>query len=217
MYKEDGQGLLVVLSGPSGVGKGTICQDLMAESENITYSVSVTTRKMRPGEEEGVHYFFVSGDEFTRMVRDGEFLEYTRVFSEHSYGTPRKYVTQQLEQGKDVILEIDVQGGLHVKEAYPDAVLIFIAPPNMDELKTRLVKRGTESEEAIRRRTETAYMEMQCVSYYDYLVVNNTIENAIDGIKTIIAAEKSRVTRREDIINLLLGGCGFHDEQTGRE
>lgn len=205
-------GLLVVISGPSGVGKGTICQELIEKNENITYSISVTTRKKRPGEVDGKHYYFVSSEEFTRMVRDNEFLEYSRVFSEHSYGTPRKYVMEQLAQGKNVILEIDVQGGLHVKNAFPEAVLIFIAPPNMHELKHRLVSRGTESDAAIRLRTETAYMEMQCVSYYDYIVINTTVEEAQTRIKSILCAENSRVPRNEELINLLLEGCDCIDE-----
>jgi guanylate kinase len=126
------KGLLLVISGPSGVGKGTICEQLIEKNENITYSVSVTTRQKRPGEIDGQHYYFASEEEFSNMVQQDAFLEYTRVFSEQSYGTPKKYVTEQMDKGKDVILEIDVQGGLQIKNAFPDAVLVFIAPPDMN-------------------------------------------------------------------------------------
>ncbi|MDL2258227.1 guanylate kinase [Eubacteriales bacterium OttesenSCG-928-K08] len=209
-------GLLIVLSGPSGVGKGTVCAGLLAQDDNATYSVSATTRKKRPNEVEGKSYFFVNEAQFSQMAHRGEFLEYTRVFSEYSYGTPKKYVFEQLEQGKDVILEIDVQGGLQVKEVYEGAVLIFVAPPSMDELKRRLVGRGTESEEAIVRRTQAAYQEMQCISLYDYVVINDTVESALEGITAIMHAEKSRVSRREDLVSLLLGGMDSYDELSWR-
>ncbi len=201
------QGLLVVLSGPSGVGKGTVCRKLLESSPNMTLSISVTTRAMRPGEQEGREYFYRSDEEFSRMVRDGEFLEYVRVFGTDSYGTPKKYVQEQLDAGRDVILEIDVKGGLRVKEVCPEAVLVFLAPPSMEELKQRLVGRGTESPEAVRRRTDVAYAEMQCISYYDYVVINCTVEDSVNGMEAIIHAEKSRVSRSNDLISLLLEGC----------
>lgn len=199
------RGLLIVLSGPSGVGKGTICQELVGSTDSIAYSVSVTTREKRPGEVEGKDYFFVSDEEFVRMAREGEFLEYTRVFGKNSYGTPKKYVMEQLERGLDVILEIDVQGGLHVRQELPEAVLVFIAPPNMQELKKRLIDRGTENEEDICKRTETAYQEMLCISFYDYLVVNSTVQEAVNGVRSILCAEHARVSRNENLMNILLG------------
>jgi guanylate kinase len=177
----------------------------------------VTTRQKRPGEIDGQHYYFATEEEFSNMVQQDAFLEYTRVFSEHSYGTPKKSVTEHLDKGKDVILEIDVQGGLQIKNAFPDAVLVFIAPPDMNELQKRLIQRGTESDTAIRLRTETAYMEMQCVSYYDYLVVNSDVETAMLDIKAIISSEKSKVSRNDDFLELLLGGFAYHDELSGRE
>ncbi len=201
------QGLLVVLSGPSGVGKGTVCRKLLESNPSMTLSISVTTRPMREGEQEGRDYFFRSKEEFSRMVRDGEFLEYMRVFGTHSYGTPKKYVQEQLDAGRDVILEIDVQGGLRVKEVCPEAVLVFLAPPSMEELKRRLISRGTESEESIDRRTDVAYSEMQCITYYDYVVINCAVEQAVEGLEAIIHAEKSRVARSDDLISLLLEGC----------
>lgn len=205
---EDGRrGLLVVLSGPSGVGKGTVCRKLLAANPNMTLSISATTRPRRENEVDGREYFFIPKEEFSRMVREGEFLEYMRVFGTHSYGTPRQFVMEQLEKGRDVILEIDVQGGLRVKEVCPEAVLVFLAPPSMEELKRRLIDRGTETEQSIECRTEAAYTEMQCISYYDYVTINTTVEQAVEGIEAIVYAEKSRVVRSDDLINLLLGGC----------
>lgn len=205
--EEGCKGLLIVLSGPSGVGKGTVCRKLIAENPGISLSISATTRARRETEEEGRDYFFKTKEEFSRMIQEDEFLEYMRVFGTDYYGTPRKYVMDKLEAGQDVILEIDVQGGLRVKDVCPEAVLVFMAPPSMDELRRRLIDRGTESEQSIERRTAVAYTEMQCISYYDYVVINNTVDDAVRGIEAILHAEKSRVSRCEDLINLLLEGC----------
>ena len=204
--EEGCKGLLVVLSGPSGVGKGTVCRRLIAENPNMALSISATTRQRRETEQDGKDYFFKSKEEFARMIQEGEFLEYMRVFGTDSYGTPRKFVMDKLDAGEDVILEIDVQGGLRVKEVCTEAVLVFMAPPSMDELKRRLIDRGTETEQSIAKRTEVAYTEMQCISYYDYVVINSTVEQAVRGIEAIVHAEKSRVARCEDLINLLLEG-----------
>ena len=161
------KGLLLVVSGPAGVGKGTINQTLIERNSDIRMSVSATTRAPRPGEINGVHYFFKSEDEFKQMIDQGAFLEYMHVFDMHYYGTPKSFVEQELQEGRSVILEIDVHGAMRVKAAYPDAVLIFIAPPSMSELKSRLIHRGTESTEAIERRFETAYEELEFVKQYD--------------------------------------------------
>ena len=204
--KQNRKGLLLVISGPAGVGKGTINLSLISRNSDIRMSVSATTRSPRPGEIDGVHYFFKSEEEFQKMIEDGAFLEYMRVFNTHYYGTPKSFVEQELDEGRSVILEIDVQGAMRVKAAYPDAVLIFIAPPSMSELKSRLIHRGTESSEAIERRFETAYHEMELVDRYDYVVVNDILDLAIARTEDIISAERCRVSRNGELIEKLQGG-----------
>jgi len=200
------KGLLLVISGPAGVGKGTIDISLISRNSDIRMSVSATTRPPRPGEIDGVHYFFKTEEEFQKMIESGAFLEYMRVFNTHYYGTPKSFVEQELAEGRSVILEIDVQGAMRVKAAYPDAVLIFIAPPSMSELKSRLIHRGTESSEAIDRRFETAYQEMQYVNRYDYVVVNDILDLAIARTEDIIVAERCKVSRNGELIEKLKGG-----------
>ncbi len=204
--KQNRKGLLLVISGPAGVGKGTINLSLISRNSDIRMSVSATTRSPRPGEIDGVHYFFKSEEEFQKMIEDGAFLEYMRVFNTHYYGTPKSFVEQELDEGRSVILEIDVQGAMRVKAAYPDAVLIFIAPPSMSELKSRLIHRGTESSEAIERRFETAYHEMELVDRYDYVVVNDILDLAIARTEDIIVAERCKVSRNSELIEKLRGG-----------
>lgn len=199
-------GLLLVISGPSGVGKGTVCKGLMQRNENIRMSVSATTRARRPSEREGVHYFYKTREEFKSMIDKGEFLEYTEVFGSNFYGTPRAFVEEQRRLGRDIILEIDVQGAMKVKEAEPEAALIFIAPPSMEELKTRLIHRGTENGDAVKRRLETAYEEIKVAGKYDYVVVNNVLDDAILGVEDIIGAERLRVIRNRELIAELEGG-----------
>jgi guanylate kinase len=200
------KGLLLVISGPAGVGKGTINLSLISRNSDIRMSVSATTRQPRPGEIDGVHYFFKTEEEFQKMIESGAFLEYMRVFNTHYYGTPKSFVEQELAEGRSVILEIDVQGAMRVKAAYPDAVLIFIAPPSMSELKSRLIHRGTESSEAIDRRFETAYQEMKYIDRYDYVVVNDILDLAIARTEDIIVAERCRVSRNSELIEKLQGG-----------
>ena len=204
--KQNRKGLLLVVSGPAGVGKGTINLSLISRNSDIRMSVSATTRSPRPGEIDGVHYFFKTEDEFQKMIESGAFLEYMRVFNTHYYGTPKSFVEQELAEGRSVILEIDVQGAMRVKAAYPDAVLIFIAPPSMSELKSRLIHRGTESSEAIERRFETAFQEMELVDRYDYVVVNDILDLAIARAEDIIVAERCRVSRNGELIEKLKGG-----------
>ena len=204
--KQTREGLLLVVSGPAGVGKGSINQALIQRNSDIRMSVSATTRSPRPGEINGVHYFFKTEEEFKKMIDEGAFLEYMRVFNTHYYGTPKSFVEQELKEGRSVVLEIDVQGAMRVKAAYPDAVLIFIAPPSMSELKTRLIGRGTESAEAVERRFETAYKELEYVKKYDYVVVNDILDLAVARTEHIISAERCRVSRNDELIEKLLQG-----------
>jgi guanylate kinase len=195
-----GNGLLVVISGPSGAGKGTICKKLIEEVEDLSVSVSATTRKPRNGEVEGVSYFFIGRDEFTRRIEKEEFLEYAEVYGNY-YGTPKKEVLKKLEDGKNVILEIDIQGALKVKKNYPDGVFIFILPPSIKELKNRIIGRGTDSKEVIINRMNCVYDELDFAFKYDYVVLNNKVEEAAEQIKNIISAEKNRVVRNAEMIN----------------
>lgn len=204
--KQTRKGLLLVISGPAGVGKGTVNNALIERSSDIRMSVSATTRPARPGEIDGVHYFFKTEEAFQKMIDEGAFLEYMRVFDTHYYGTPKSFVEQELAEGRSVILEIDVQGAMNVKAAYPDAVLIFIAPPSMSELKSRLIHRGTESTEAIDRRFKTAFQEMEYIGKYDYVVVNDILDQAIVRTEDIIVAERCRVSRNGELIEKLQGG-----------
>ncbi|HHU21446.1 MAG TPA: guanylate kinase [Acholeplasma sp.] len=193
--KLDDKGILVVLSGPSGVGKGTIRKALFEmEGHDLIYSVSMTTRKMRLGEVEGKDYFFVSREEFEEKIKNGEMLEYAE-FVGNYYGTPLKYVKEQLNEGHEVVLEIEIQGATQVKSKMPHAVFIFIAPPSLKALHDRLTSRGTESEELIQKRFDKALNEMHMAYMYDYIVVNDDVHNAAEKIMTIIKAEHARTER----------------------
>ena len=193
-------GLLVVISGPSGAGKGTICKMLKDKMTDLKVSVSATTRKPREGENEGESYFFISNDEFIKKINDDEFLEYAKVYGNY-YGTPKKEVFKQLKAGNDIILEIDIQGALQVKKNYPKGVFIFILPPSLKELQNRIEGRGTDSKEVILKRMEWAYDELDYVFEYDYVVLNDEVEAAVNKIKCIIDAEKNRAIRKKAIIN----------------
>lgn len=192
-------GLLVVISGPSGSGKGTICKRLIEEIKSIKVSVSATTRKPRVGEIEGKNYFFIDEDNFLKKIDNEELLEYALVYGNY-YGTPQKAVLKELENGNDIILEIDIQGALKVKENYPKGVFIFILPPSLEELKNRIEGRGTDSEEVIRRRLKCAYDELNYAFQYDYVVLNDEVEIAVEKIKEIISAEKNKATRNQALI-----------------
>ena len=191
-------GFLLVLSGPSGSGKGTVSEALMKNNDDIIFSTSVTTRTPRPGEVNGENYFFATREEFEEMVEKGELLEYAFVHTNY-YGTPKKFVFDEIEKGEIVLLEIDVQGALQIKEKYKEAVFIFLIPPTMDELKSRLVKRDTETEDEIETRYRNAFKELDFVGEYDYFVINDVLENAVSSIENIIAAEKLRVKRHKEI------------------
>jgi len=193
--KEQRNGLLLVISGPSGVGKGTLVNALMERNQKIKMSVSATTRAPRPGEIEGVHYFFKTEEEFKAMVDRGEFLEYIHVFGSKYYGTPRSFVEQQLADGYDVILEIDVQGAMKVKQAFPDAVLMFITAPSMSEIKSRLIGRGTETMEQVEKRFATAFEEIKMIPQYDYVIINDVVDVAVHHMEAILEAERCRTSR----------------------
>ena len=193
--KLNDRGLLVVISGPSGVGKGTVRKALFdMPNHNLTYSVSMTTRKIRPGEVDGKDYYFVSREEFEQKIKEGKLLEHAE-FVGNYYGTPLDKVNERLENGNEVVLEIEVEGALQVKKKVPDCVMIFIVPPGKQALYDRLRKRGTESEDIIQARIEKANREFKLAKFYDYIVVNDEVNNAADRIMAIIRAEHARTSR----------------------
>ena len=197
------KGILIVVSGFSGAGKGTIMNQLMKEyPDTYALSISATTRSPRPGEVHGKEYFFLSEKEFEDMIESGALLEYAQ-YVDHYYGTPKSYVQQQLEAGKDVILEIEIQGALKVKKANPDALLLFVTPPSAKELKRRLAGRGTEEESVIDSRLSRAWQEAQGVEDYDYLVVNGDLEEAVQKVHTMIQNEHDRVARNHTLIETI--------------
>ena len=189
------RGLLIVFSGPSGVGKGTVRQEIFSTPDHkFEYSVSMTTRAQRPGEVDGKDYFFRSREEFEELIRNGQMLEYAEYVGNY-YGTPLTYVNETLDKGIDVFLEIEVQGALQVKKKVPDAVFIFLTPPDSNELQERLVGRGTDSEEVIAQRIERAREEIALMSEYDYAIVNDEVPLAAERVKRVIEAEHFRVDR----------------------
>ena len=189
------RGLLIVISGPSGVGKGTVRKALFErEGHNLVYSISMTTRSIRKGETNGVEYHFVSKEKFKEEIEKGNLLEYAE-FCDNFYGTPLDKVNEQLDSGQEVVLEIEVQGAMQVKEKMPDAVYVFIATPSMSALEERLINRGTECQDIIKKRLEKARKEVKMAKEYGYIVVNDTVENAADRIMAIIRAEHAKTER----------------------
>jgi guanylate kinase len=199
------KGLLIVLSGPSGAGKGVICKKILELDKDINLSVSCTTRKAREGEVDGQSYFFLSDKEFTEMIGQDGFLEHAE-FVNNRYGTPKDHVFDIVNNGKDIILEIEVQGAAMVKDRYPDAVLIFIVPPSMKELKDRLKGRGTETDKQTDRRLRRAIKELELLSSYDYVIRNDEVERAARKALDIISAEKCAVKRNLGLTKLLIKG-----------
>ena len=197
MNKKANRGSLIILSGPSGAGKGTIHNELLKTEKNLTYSISMTTRDKRPGEKDGVDYYFVSVEEFEKEIEKGSFLEYACVHGNY-YGTLKKNVYDSLDNGFDVMLEIDIQGALKIKETNPNAIFIFIMPPSMRELKNRLVNRGTETKEKIIERFKNAYKEINEMNKYNYVVINDEVDLAVEKVRSIMIAERCRVDRIEE-------------------
>lgn len=199
----NGKGILIVVSGFSGAGKGTLMKRLMEKyEETYALSISATTRQPRNGEVDGREYFFKTKEEFEKMIAKDELIEYAR-YVENYYGTPRTYVEEQLDAGKDVILEIEIQGALKVKQAYPDTLLLFVVPPSAEELKKRLVGRGTESTDVIVSRLKRAVEESAGMEEYDYLVVNDDLEICVEQMHSIIRSEHLRISRNEAFVEKL--------------
>ncbi|HZJ83617.1 MAG TPA: guanylate kinase [Clostridia bacterium] len=201
----DKKGLLVVISGPSGTGKGTVCQEYLNRHPETLMSVSMTTRQPRKGEEDRVDYFFTDKTTFEEMIEEGGFLEYAKVYDNY-YGTPKSFVKENLLNGRDIILEIDIQGALQIKEKFDEGVFIFIVPPTMEELKRRIKGRGTETTESLLKRFSGAYKELNFITRYNYIVINDKIEDAASKIQSIILAEKCRVDRNKGFYTKLQGG-----------
>ena len=196
-----GKGILTVVSGFSGAGKGTLMKNLMSKySDKYALSISATTRNPRPGEEHGREYFFISKEEFEKMIANDELIEYAK-YVENYYGTPKDYVMTQLEAGKDVILEIEVQGALQIKEKYPETLLLFVTPPNAEELKNRLVNRGSETMEVINSRMARAAKEAEIMDKYDYLVVNDDLDMCTKKMHEIIQSYSNRTSLNASFIN----------------
>ena len=188
------EGFLLVISGPSGVGKGTVCNELLKEEKNIRFSISATTRKKREQETDGENYYFLDNEKFKDMIENGEFLEYAKIHG-NFYGTPKNFVYESIKRGEVVLLEIDVQGVLQVKENYKDGVFVFLLPPDMNELRNRIEKKTTENKDTIELRLNNAKTELNYIDKYDYAVINDTVSNTVEKIKSIIEAERHRVMK----------------------
>ncbi len=193
------KGILAVVSGFSGAGKGTVMKELLGRYENYALSISATTRKPREGEADGREYFFLTREEFQKLIREDQLLEYA-CYVDNYYGTPRAYVEKMLEQGKDVILEIEMQGAMKIKEKIPEAMLIFVTPPSVNELMRRLEKRGTESPEAIASRMRQAVEESGGMENYDFLLINDDLETCVEELHRMIQSEKARTSRNQELI-----------------
>ena len=199
MIRQKSRGLLIVVSGPSGAGKDTVCNKVVEDMKDTKISISMTSREPRGKEKDGVEYYFVTKEEFEEKIKNDEFLEYAVVHNNQYYGTPKAKIEEDISKGKNIILVIDIQGALKIKEILPEALFIFIMPPSMEELKDRLIKRGTESKKKILERFKTAYNEINEFAKYNYVVVNDRVDKAVNKVKSIITSEKCRVDRIEEI------------------
>lgn len=198
MIKTKEKGMLIVISGPSGCGKDSVVKNLLTKNKNIWVSISCTSRDKRQNEEDGKDYYFVTKEEFEEKIKNDEMLEYAK-YTNNYYGTPKKYIKEHLDKGEDVILIIEIQGALKIKEMLKETIFIFILPPSMDELRKRLVGRNTESIEKVEERFKTAYQEINEVKKYNYAIVNDEIDKAADKINSIIQAERCRIDRIEEV------------------
>ena len=199
MIKKRVKGDLIVISGPSGCGKDTICSEIFKIRKNIVKSISMTTRSMRDGEVNNKDYYFVTKEEFEEKIKSDELLEYAIVHEKDYYGTPKNKVLETLESGLDIVLIIDIQGALQIKEKYPEAVFIFIMPPSMKELKNRLISRKSETKESMLRRFKSMYKEVNEINKYNYVVVNDNLADSVKTVDAIIESQKSRVDRIEEL------------------
>ncbi|MEK6732232.1 MAG: guanylate kinase [Candidatus Omnitrophota bacterium] len=188
------KGKLFIISAPSGSGKTTLCANLVESVDSLYRSISMTTRAPRPGEQDGMDYIFIEKPEFIKRQKRNEFLEWAKVFNEY-YGTPKKHIMHMLKRGSDVLLSIDVQGAMKIKRLKLDAVYIFILPPSIEMLKERLINRSTDSKKAIQQRLAVSKKEISCSDKYDYIVVNNRLESALDSLRAVVVAERCRVKR----------------------
>ena len=193
------QGILIVVSGFSGAGKGTLIKAMLEKYHNYALSISATTRMPREGEKDGREYFFVSREKFEQMIEEEQLIEHARYVNNY-YGTPRQHVFQQMADGRDVILEIEIQGALKIKERFPEALLLFVTPPSADELKRRLVGRGTETMEVIRQRLHRAAEEAEGITSYDYILINDKLEDCVEAMHQLIQAQHRRVSGNLDFI-----------------
>lgn len=199
MIKNKSTGQLIVISAPSGAGKGTIIKELLKnDNKNRWLSVSATSRSPREGEKEGVNYYYLTKENFEKKIEEGYFLEYTN-YTGNYYGTPKEYIKEKINQGIDVILEIEIEGATNIKKLVPEAIFIFIMPPSLKELVKRLKNRGTETNEKILKRFHEAYKEVNEVAKYNYVVVNDEVSNAVEKVEAILKAEKCRVDRIEEV------------------
>ena len=196
------KGLLVVVSGPSGAGKGTICKNFMNNNQDMLISISSTTRNPRENEIDGINYCFVTKQEFENLMHADALLEYVHVFGNY-YGTPKKWVLDCVEKGKNVLLEIEILGAMKVKEKYPEAILVFVLPPSLKELKNRITARGTETVEQIENRMSRAMQEIKTIDKYDYFIVNDNLERAVEDLESIISAENNKVKRYSQVIVII--------------
>lgn len=196
------KGILLVVSGPSGAGKGTICAAIRKIFPKLNYSISMTTRAPRKGEVEGTSYFFRTNEEFEKLIKEDAFLEYARVY-DHYYGTPKKYALDKIENGESVLLEIDIQGAMQVKQRYPQGVFVYVVPPSLDVLSARIHGRGTDSEEVIQKRLAKITDELAMAHKYDYIIVNDVLEDAVHKVCSILEAESCKLSRNEGQVEVI--------------